>query len=374
MMMRVGRKRTGGFAFIAALMVMLLIAILLMAILTMTVSARLRTGSRQEYLQAIYLAEGGINALLSDWRARGAANPPPQPYVGQMVNGADAVGEYSITWTPVDANGLVTATSVGTVNTDLPGTIYNLSRTVTVDLDMGTGPDSQREQNPLFDAALFSNSDLSMNGNFHITGSTFSNGDTSMNGNAWVSGDVGSVGTITTNGNARIGGNQNPGAAAIPMPIIDAAYYQDVATQIFGNGKSLNGNIVLNGVVFVDGDCSINGNFSGVGVIVATGRVTLNGNAKLVNPNGGDAFAIVAGEGVRINGNFTIEGWIYTHSIADDAECRGNGNATIVGGIAADAIRVNGNLKVTYEKPFSGLDLPGSVALILPVPRTWREL
>ena len=56
------RNRSGGFAFVAALMVVLVVAILLMAVLTMAMSARLLAGSRQEYLQAMYLAEAGINA------------------------------------------------------------------------------------------------------------------------------------------------------------------------------------------------------------------------------------------------------------------------------------------------------------------------
>jgi hypothetical protein len=362
---------------VAALMVLLVLAILVTGVLTMAVSSSQLASSRQEFTQALYVAEGGVNALLSQWRANGVSNPPAKPYAGQVTRAdGSSVGRYSVTWTDPNANGIVTATSVGTVNSHLPGTIYDLTRTVQVDLDLGTGPSSERQQNPVFDAALFSNADLAMNGNLHITGSTFSNENTSMNGNASVSGDVGSVGTITTNGNAHIGGKQNSGATVIPMPIIDTAYYRNIATQIFSNGKNLNGNTALNGVVFVEGDCKINGNFSGVGVIVATGQVTINGNAGLVNPNGGDAFAIIAGGGVKINGNSTIQGWIYTHdvNIQRPDGFSGNGNATIVGGIAADVIRVNGNLKVTYQKPSGGLDLPGSTGLIQPTPGSWREI
>jgi hypothetical protein len=135
MVTRLARKRTGGFAFIAALMVVLVIAILLMAILTMTMSARLRTGSRQEYLQAIYLAEAGINALVSDWRARGPGNPPAQPYEGELQNGR-APGSYQVTWANYPGrDDWVVVTSVGTVNTGLAGTVYHVSRTVEVRLD-----------------------------------------------------------------------------------------------------------------------------------------------------------------------------------------------------------------------------------------------
>jgi len=135
MRIRPEARRTGGFAFIAALMVMLVIAILLMAILTMAMSARLLAGSRQEYTQAIYLAEAGINALISDWRARGPSNPPAQPYDGELQNGR-GTGAYRVEWTNYPGrDDWVVVTSVGTVNTGLVGTVYNVSRTVEVRLD-----------------------------------------------------------------------------------------------------------------------------------------------------------------------------------------------------------------------------------------------
>ncbi len=135
MLIRTKRHRRGGFAFVAALMVILVIAILLVAILTMAMSAHLLAGSRHEYTQALYLAEAGVNAMISDWRLQGADNPPPQPYEGELANGG-AAGAYRVTWA-VDPNrdDWVTVTSIGTVNTGLPRTVYNVSRTVEVRLD-----------------------------------------------------------------------------------------------------------------------------------------------------------------------------------------------------------------------------------------------
>ncbi|NIR01591.1 MAG: hypothetical protein GTN78_15560, partial [Gemmatimonadales bacterium] len=117
MLIRTKRHRRGGFAFVAALMVILVIAILLVAILTMAMSAHLLAGSRHEYTQALYLAEAGVNAMISDWRLQGADNPPPQPYEGELANGG-AAGAYRVTWA-VDPNrdDWVTVTSIGTVNT-----------------------------------------------------------------------------------------------------------------------------------------------------------------------------------------------------------------------------------------------------------------
>jgi len=127
-------RRQAAFAFVAALMIMLVVAILLAAILTMTMTGRLLSTSRQEYTQALYLSEAGVNALIADWRARGMDNPPPQPYTGQLANGTSA-GDYSVTWTTPDAAGVVTLTSQAAVNPNLEETVYHLSRTVEVKLD-----------------------------------------------------------------------------------------------------------------------------------------------------------------------------------------------------------------------------------------------
>ncbi|MBE9566846.1 MAG: hypothetical protein IMF16_08850 [Proteobacteria bacterium] len=127
-------RKKRGFAFVAALMVMLVMAILISAVLLMAITSRELTASRQEYTQAIYLSEAGVNAVISDWRHSGVANPPPQPYLGDLANGP-GVGAYHVTWTTPDPNGVITLTSQGTVNTSLEGSIYHLTRTVQVDLD-----------------------------------------------------------------------------------------------------------------------------------------------------------------------------------------------------------------------------------------------
>ncbi len=135
MLIRSERRPQNGFAFIAALMVILVIAILITAILAMAISGRLLAGSRHEYTQAVYLAEAGVNAMIADWRAQGVNNPPPQPYEGVLANGG-AAGSYHVTWVADPLrDDWVTVTSTAAVNTALPGTVYNLDRTVEVQLD-----------------------------------------------------------------------------------------------------------------------------------------------------------------------------------------------------------------------------------------------
>lgn len=341
-----------GFALISAVVFLVLILALGCSMLNQTVQEA-ATGSRvKKDTAAFHLAEAGID--YAAWKLYNL-QAPTLPVT--WTRGNLGTGTFSVTVDKFNGSSTILA-----VSSD--GTSQGYTSQVKVIGSFLTAGGGGSQQNVVFNSALFSNTDLSMNGNFTVTGDTFSNGNTTMNGNASISGDVGSAGTIKTNGNSHIGGARKPAAAKISMPVIDTAHYQNEATQTYSSGKSFNGNIALNGVVYVNGNCSINGNFSGKGLIVATGKVTINGNAGLVNPNGDDSFAIIAGGGVKINGNSSIQGWIYTHSadIDNPDSFSGNGNATITGGIAADIISVNGNFKLIYQKPSDALDLPGSAA------------
>ena len=115
-------------------MVLLVTAILITGVLAMAISASQLSSSRQEYGQALYLAEAGVNALISEWRAQG--NPPTQPFTGTLANQSRA-GTYQVTWTwPPDEYGVVTLNSQGTANSDsAAGSIFRLTRRVQVRLD-----------------------------------------------------------------------------------------------------------------------------------------------------------------------------------------------------------------------------------------------
>ena len=132
------RDRSGGFAFVAALMVVLVVAILLMAVLTMAISARLLAGSRQEYTQALYLAEAGVNAVISNLRNPDVAHP--NPFDGQLANGGSP-GTYHVEYgtvpnAPSGRTDWIRVLSTGTVNTNLSEkSAYHVFRTVEVWLD-----------------------------------------------------------------------------------------------------------------------------------------------------------------------------------------------------------------------------------------------
>ncbi len=133
----VAQHRRAGFAFIAALMVMLVVAILVTAVLTMATSGRLLSGSRHEYTQALYLAEAGLNDLISTWRMYGAETPLLQTWQMYGYYGELAGGSYHVILEPHPTRSdLMLMTSLGLTNKDLPGTVYNLARTVQVQFDV----------------------------------------------------------------------------------------------------------------------------------------------------------------------------------------------------------------------------------------------
>jgi hypothetical protein len=113
-------------------MVMLVVAILVTAVLTMAVSAYQLATSRQEYTQALYLAEGGVNDVISTWRGNGPSNPPAQPHEGELAG-----GRYQVTWEPhPERDDIVIMTSQGTVNAEFwTRSIFRLTRAVQVSLD-----------------------------------------------------------------------------------------------------------------------------------------------------------------------------------------------------------------------------------------------
>lgn len=211
-------------------------------------------------------------------------------------------------------------------------------------------------QNAVFDYALFSDADLLMSGSFSIVGDAHTNGNATVRGGVELNGDLSASGSVAVQGNPDIEGDVVADADRIAMPTIDLEYYRNNATYLYTGDYTFSGDTTLDGVVFIEGDAHISGNFSGSGVIVVDGDVHINGNAT--RDGEGDEFAIVSSGTVRVNGNCRIEGWIYTHNADVPGMFSGNGNADIVGGLAADSVTCTGNMDIEYRTPT--VDLPGS--------------
>jgi cytoskeletal protein CcmA (bactofilin family) len=353
-----GRKMTGrrmrrrmysesGFALVSA-MIFLVVLLIVGASLVQTGSQELQTASRvRKESRALNLAEAGV-----DYAAWKLYYNPTQSLPVTWSRSDLGTGSFSVTASPyVD-----------------PGTGNPVANTVVVEsTGASQGWPSQvkvvgrflvhpGDNNPIFDNALFSNADLDLKGTADINGTIACNGNLTLSGSPAVDGDARASGSITGKvGN--ITGSKTAFAPKVPMPTIDLAYYRSIATTIVSSGYSFNGNTALDGITYVDGDCSVNSRFSGTGIIVCSGTVTVNGSATVESLEN-DSLAIVSAGGVRVNGNSTIQGFIYTHNLDVPAGFLGNGTADITGGVVADVITANGTINVTYKKPTQSL--PGA--------------
>jgi len=338
------RRRQGGFAVIASIIFLVVLLLIGSIMVEQAVMELDSAGKARKDTQAFNVAEAGI-----DYAAWQAYN------IGQSNL------TLPTTWTRADLEGgtfSVTASQYQGTNATiiLVSTGTSQGHQAVVKVIGAFLPTTLIDQNAVFGYALFSNSDLTLGGTASIDGQVHANGKITVNGSPTVTGDVSAVGTISRT-SPNFQGDVTPHSPRTTMPAIDMQYYINHATTIYSSSHNFTGSSTLDGITFVNGDVTINSTFSGKGIIVATGTVTINGNATLENP-ATDEFAVMSARGVRINGTCTIQGWIYAHNVTVTADFTGNGNATIVGGIAADIVsKSNGTLNITYKEPT--VDLPG---------------
>jgi hypothetical protein len=104
----------------------------------------------------------------------------------------------------------------------------------------------------------------------------------------------------------------------------------------------------------------MSGNYTGSALIVASGTITVTGNVTTSNPDT-DMLALLSPKSIRINGNTTVDGLIYAHSVVDSegADVTLSGNITINGAVVSDVVRTNGGIEVHYRDVFS-LPVPGT--------------
>ena len=330
-------------------MIFLVVLLIVGASLVATGSQELQTASRvRKESRALNLAEAGV-----DYAAWKLYYNPNQALPVTWTRSDLGTGTFSVTASRyVDGSGNSVANTVVLQST---GTSQGWPSQVKV---VGKFLVNPGENNPIFDHALFSNADLTMGGTADVTGSVACNGNLTLQGTPSVTGDARAAGKITVKG-GNITGTKTAFAPKVPMPTIDLAYYRSIATTVVGSGYNFSGTTALNGVTYVNGDCSVNSTFSGTGIIVCSGKVSVNGSARVESLEN-DSLAIVSAGGVRVNGNCRIEGFIYTHNLDVPAGFTGNGTADILGGVIADVITSSGTLYVEYKKPTQSL--PGATS------------
>jgi len=344
---RVGRRSGGrnpGFALIAAIVFLFVVLMIGSSMISQAVQELSTAGRAKKETVAFNLAEAGIDYAAWKLYNDGSTGLPKTFAQSGLAGG-------SFTVTAQNWNG-----SASTVLLTSTGTSQGWTSEVKVVgkfLSNGVS-----DQNQVFDHAVFSNSDMTMSGSFDITGDAHANGNITLKGSPTVDGDVSAMGKVKNQGSPNISGSILQDQPRISMPAIDLAHYRAEATTILTGDQSFTGTTDLSGVTYVEGNATINGSFRGQGVIVVTGSVRINGNATLTQAS--DEFALVCAGGVRVNGNCRIEGWIYAHNVDVPSTFDGNGNAEVIGGVAADIIKCNGSLRVEYKSVT--VEMPGATS------------
>jgi len=418
-------RNSQGFAFVAVLMVMLVLAILITGVLTMAVSARNLSGSRHEYMQALYVAEAGINKLVSDWRGRGAVNPPAQPYIGTITN-QGRTGSFRVSWDywrpepGIVRQDVVVLTSTGTVNTGLSGTIYNVSRTVQANLDTNgdwawshvyctDDPDPAYQVPPYADVNGASGYiDPPNYLDEHGPGSSpklptpkwdqweaaaasydtlpyskVSSGTADPARHVYWSGQSTSAHT----GAGHTHYNYFMPDPYFPAESYPAAYGCNGYTVTFTQGT------VGEGVYFVHGNVIVKNKVTINGTIVATGDITFQGQGAVIIPlmhNSQDCAtrtvypALIAGRDIEIRDQSTFHtggiiwaGRSFTAKAADQAGCIVSPHITLSGNFSVEYGFDTTNPSCPRYEPGSSpppmFNEPGLDAM-QPVPHSWREM
>ncbi|MGC8842937.1 MAG: DUF7305 domain-containing protein [bacterium] len=181
--------------------------------------------------------------------------------------------------------------------------------------------------------------------------------DTNRDGIADLpSGNVSAGGDVSYGGNNYIGGEIFADQPKAPLPEIDLNYYRSIATQYYPGDMSFSGNITLSGVIFVEGKVSISGNIRGQGMIVARKGIKVTGN--VLYQAGSDFVALISAGPIKVAGNVTVDGLLYSNNVELPTEVDLLGNVKIQGAVIGDNIITKGNVQITYDPRIRGINLP----------------
>jgi len=229
---------------------------------------------------------------------------------------------------------------------------------------------------------IYSNADLTFNGNTHVRGNVTCLGTTTISGNINIDGELYSGGDIVISGDSSISGNvlgrgnitisgrpyikgtiQINGKAnvssgnydivyggvgqrePIEFPKLNSSLVEEYRLDAMDEGRYYEQGTFpmrISGTTFVDSDVSISGNteITGQGVVFVNGDLEIRGNTKIKSAKDGAVVFIVNGD-VTISGNQSLECVFFASGVF-----RVNGNPKIFGCIVSRNIIGAGNLDI----------------------------
>ena len=356
-----GRRGDRGSVFLLAMVSLISLLLLGTSMLEIAIHGLSRASNDRRQQEALCLAESGVDMaivkLYENYDSINQALSASGTYTDTFV-----MPQGSVTYTVTAPYGGITDTCLIVSDST---TWTNRQARVRVVAEYMTNVSR------VFDGAIFSDSPLLLNGGGGVYpdadgdgGEIYANGDITFNGTTFdmtVDGGLYTSGTVNWVPDDVPATSVHQGISPVPMPVIDLAYYESIATSVFNGDKTFNGselNGLGGGVIYVDGNVRISGNYEGQSLIVASGSIRVTGNVQATNPDS-DTLVLMSPMSVTIAGNCTVDGLIYAHSVLDDAETTISGSVEINGAIISDVVRTNGAITITYNDVWDALPLPG---------------
>ena len=386
-----------GMALLTTLIFVFILVTFAVALLSMTSNDTKLSALQRDSTKAFFTADAGIEKALwylntpeyqggKDkflWRP-GYSESYPDPFIeGTSLEYYEiTIEDIGDTSSGEEDTDRIQITSIGVVkNPD--GTVVG-KRTVVVIAIIGISPTSDVS----YDHAIFTDSNMTLNGGISIDGSIHSNGDLTNNGTlSLINGSATAVGDIT---NMEAFGGTNEGIVIQDFPHIDFKHFKelvinpadpDVAYEGSGKGKYygkdtavvFNVDTPLEGIHFIDGDVKIQANLTfNEATIFATGTIDVIGSGDVsLNNDISNPLALIA------KGYITIEGSVHGEGVIQSEDTITiNGNVNIEPGAlyAIDGVLNGGGgtINVVYNTGLAGTPITGT-GIEVYIKTSWRE-
>jgi hypothetical protein len=377
-----------GMALLTTLIFVFILVTFAVTLLIMTSNDSKLSTLQRDSTRAFYLAEMGIEKALwylntpVDLGGKDMYNWRPTLFKEELTSleyYEISIENKGVNFLPEKPTDTIEITSVGTVK---EGKYSAGKRTIVVTAIIGISPTSDVS----YDHAIFTDSDMTLNGGISIDGSIHSNGTITNNGTlSLINGSATAVGDII---NMELFGGESLGENGRQnFPKIDWPYFEnlaesadeDLTDEIFGHHYGISTSVVFNtdsilyGIHFIDGDVKIQAGLTlNNATIFATGTIDVIGSGDVyLNNDISNPLALIA------KGDITIGGSVHGAGvIQSEATITINGVVNIEPGAlyAIDGVLNGGGgtINVVYGTGWAGTQIPGT-GIEVYIKTSWRE-